>query len=48
MNQLFGFLLAWVRGEEAELHIDKTFHFGWGEIGAILIIFSLIISIIFR
>ncbi len=28
-NQLLGFLNAWIRGENAELHIDTTFHFSW-------------------
>lgn len=48
MNQFIGFLKAWIRGEGAELHIDKTLHFGWGEVGAILIIFSLVILMIAR
>jgi len=35
INQLLGYLNAWVRGENAELHIDTTFHFSWVEVAVI-------------
>jgi hypothetical protein len=42
-KQFFGYLKAWIRGEEAELHIDKTWHFAWWELIPILGIIGLII-----
>jgi len=48
MNQFICILRAWIRGEEAELHIDKIFHFGWLEVGAMLVTFSLILVILLR
>jgi len=48
MNQLFAYLKAWFRGEDAELHVDKTWHFGWGEVIAITVIIGLIIYLIWR
>lgn len=44
IKQIFGYLKAWINGEEAELHIDQTYSFGWWELGAILIIIGLIVN----
>lgn len=43
LKQIWGYLKAWSRGEDAELHIDKTWHFSWWEVGAIVVIIGLLI-----
>lgn len=47
-NQLLGFLTAWVRGENTELHIDTTVHFSWAELAAISGIIGLVAYLICR
>lgn len=42
INQIIGYLKAWIKGEDAELHVDKTWHFAWWELGAIFVIIGLI------
>jgi len=32
MNQIIGYLRAWIKRENAELQIDTTFHFSWLEL----------------
>lgn len=48
INQLIGYLKAWIKGEDAELHIDKEWSFTWWELGAILVIIGLIVYWIWR
>jgi hypothetical protein len=48
IKEIFGYLKAWINGDDAELHIDKTWHFGWGEVVAITIILGLITYLIWR
>lgn len=35
LNQLLGYLSAWIKGENAELRVDATFHFSWAEVAVI-------------
>lgn len=47
-NQLLGYLRAWVRGENAELHIDATLHFSWAEIVIITGIIGFVVYLFCR
>lgn len=47
-KQIFGYLKAWITGEEAELHVDKTWHFAWWELIPIVAIVGLVIYWICR
>lgn len=44
LEQIFEYLKAWINGEEAELHVYKTWSFGWWELGAMLIIIGLMVN----
>lgn len=48
INQLLGYLGAWMRGENAELHIDTTVHFSWQEVAVISCIIGFIVYLIAR
>lgn len=48
IKQVFGYLRAWIRGEDAELHIDKTWHLSWLELAAIVVIIGLVIYWIWK
>ena len=43
IKQILGYLKAWARGDDAELHIDKTWSFTWWEAGAMLVIVGLVV-----
>ena len=45
---MLGYLKAWINGDEAELNIDETWHFGWAEVAAIAVIIGLIIYLVCR
>jgi len=48
IKQIFGYLKASINGEDAELQIDKMWHFGWAEIAAIVVIVGLIVYLVWR
>ncbi|EDM35214.1 hypothetical protein PBAL39_17071 [Pedobacter sp. BAL39] len=48
IKELIGYVKAWIKGEEAELHVDKTWSFGWWEIIPLVAIVGLIIYWICR
>jgi len=36
IKQIVAYLSAWVRGEDAELHIDTIIHISWAELAIIM------------
>jgi len=48
IRDIFRFIIAWINGEYAELHIDITWYFGWWDIGAITVIIGLVGYILFQ
>lgn len=43
LKQIWGYLLAWVNGEDAELHIDKTWHLSWLDAAFIVAVITAIV-----
>jgi hypothetical protein len=43
IKEIIEFLKAWVKGDDAELNIEKEWSYTWWEVAAILFIIGLII-----
>lgn len=48
IKEILTYLKAWVKGDDAELNIDETWHFSWWELVPIIMIISLVVFWIWK